>query len=542
MRTSFLAVLDALASEMPSTPIVLVSGLAAGADQLAAQWALEWAGSQPPLDDGAPRLSLVAALPLAKEDYAGDFVDDPEARTRLDALLGSAAFRITLDAGGEFSSDRDAAYVRLGSFIAEQSQMVVAFWDGVRTLKRGGTYHVIQKCLRTDPDAAPLDLEFHRRRHLLIAPTDVDVRVIRVRRRSGAAAPASPPALDAAPTEAERERHADYRARLDRLNRVLLVGMPHGPAASAQDAVRQRFQAVDSLATRMKRVFLRHVSAMSVITVAAIGCFQVFNFMASDLWAALYLILTVSLVVWFLILRHFSSVEWVFVYARAISEAMRVQLAWNDSGVGDRVCDQYMSRRSFDVGVLRQMVTASSLETRADGVRAPHGPVLAGPAMSWVEGQRQYMAARIAGTPSKPFPVNVIQSMLRAVVRYHWFLIVGTAAVLWVIAWMGGRGGDGASGASDAQRLLPMGFLLIGSVLFLKSGLEYHDSAVLQREDIDRFRRMLPVYEKASAMLSVAPCDAERRRILNALGKEAIDENAEWFVKHTDALKLPTVG
>jgi len=49
-------------------------------------------------------------------------------------------------------------------------------------------------------------------------------------------------------------------------------------------------------------------------------------------------------------------------------------------------------------------------------------------------------------------------------------------------------------------------------------------------------------FDKAASMLAVAPCDAERRRILNALGKEAIDENAEWFVKHTDALKLPTVG
>jgi hypothetical protein len=43
-------------------------------------------------------------------------------------------------------------------------------------------------------------------------------------------------------------------------------------------------------------------------------------------------------------------------------------------------------------------------------------------------------------------------------------------------------------------------------------------------------------------LIGRASNDADRRRILTALGKEAIDENAEWFVKHTDALKLPTVG
>lgn len=542
MESSLRAVLDTLVRDMPHTPIYLLSGLASGADQLAAEWALSWSKSQAPFENGGPRLGLVAVLPLPIGEYVRDFENDPSGEARLRKLLDLSQFRVTVVPDDEFAGDRDAAYARLGSFLTEQAQMLIAFWDGGRTLKRGGTYHVIQKCIRTDPGAADLDLEFHRRRHLLVAPTDVDVRIVPTKRLHAVSdAPvtlSSPKAFSDPGVEAP----SDYRARLDRLNAVLLQGLPEDVRQGRQSAVVGRFAAVDSLASRMKRTFLRHVMAMSVISVVAILLFQLFNFMSTAGWAALgYLVLTGSLLVWFAILRHFSSIEWMFVYARGVAEAMRVQLTWVESGLSERVSDQYMSRRSIDVSVLRALVGASTIETLADGVRHSDG-VDATPAKRWIEEQRNYMRSRIGGASSKSRAAGWVHTILRAIVRFHWLIVLATVGILCVIALFFGHPRHGSGGASEAEKLLPMGFLLIGTVLFLKSGLEYHDSAVLQREDIERFKRMLPVYDKAAEMLARATNDDERRLILGALGKEAIDENAEWFVKHTDALKLPTVG
>ena len=538
MRSALLRVLDGLVADMPATPIFVVSGLAAGADQLASEWALEWGRRQKLLPDGGSRVSLVVALPMPLDDYAADFLGDPPARAKLDALLAASAFTITIAAGVDGAHDREAAYANLGSFLAEQSQLLVAFWDGARTLKRGGTYHVIQKCVRNDPDAAALDSQFHRRRHLLVTPTDVDVRIIPVRRvgaeGSGILAGAIPATADA---------HADFRARLDRLNSELTSATTSEPVSGIHGVLARRFEVIDGVASRMKRSFLRHVTAISLVSVLAILCFQVFNFMSSVGWAALgYIALTAAAMAWFSVLRHYSSIEWVFVYARAIAEAMRVQLAWSESGMNERVSDLYMSRRSVDVGLLRRLVAAATIETFADGARRVDGALNPAPARDWIDGQRRYMSSRIAGASTRMTPGGIPQSLLRAVVRFHAWIIVATVAVLCVAALVAGPSSDGSSGISEAGRLLPLGFLLIGCVLFVKSGIEYHDSAVLQREDIDRFRQMLPVYDRASSMLSAAQTDADRRRILSALGKEAIDENAEWFVKHTDALKLPTVG
>ncbi len=542
MKAGFLALLGELAAAMPHSPILLLSGIAAGADQLAASWALEWAQSQPSLGDGTRRLSLVAVLPMPLQDYLADFASDPGGHAQVESLMSRAAFVVTLPSVGTEEIDRDASYSQLGSFLAEQSQMLIAFWDGNRTLKRGGTYHVIQKCVREDADAAALDMPFHRRRHLLVSPNEVDVRVVRVRRAEGGERVGGEPrerAISIPPDE--QDGHADYRAHLDAINRRIKIRDGAAVASAPRNVVGRRFAAVDSMAGGMKRVFLRHVTALSVLSVIAVLCFQLFSFNNREGWAAIsYVALTSAVLAWFLVLRHFSSVEWIFVYSRSVAEAMRVQLAWADSGVASRVSDQYMSRRSLDVGVLRRLVGAATIDTFADGViRA--SAVNEAAARAWIDDQRGYMRTRINGSGNSRSVAaalsSAVLSVVRFIVRIHWILVPVTVAVL---AWLAIRGN--AAGGITVERLLPLGAFLIGTILFLKSGVEYHDNTVLSREDIERFRRMLPVYDRASDLIGRASNDADRRRILTALGKEAIDENAEWFVKHTDALKLPTVG
>lgn len=543
MKDALRKVLSELVDAMPQTPLVLLSGLAAGSDQLAASWALEWAAECAPLDDGSPRLSVVAVLPLPLERYRADFDGDAAGLAELESLLARAAYSVTLPALGVGQVDREACYSNLGSFLAEQSQLLVAFWDGQCTLRRGGTYHVIQKCLRSDPAAAALDLHFHRRRHLLVAPNEVDVRIIPVRRDSS---PSTEEAYcggfgDGVASAEEQGAHLEYRACLDALNRRLDTRALGPGAQDLRSSVDLRFCCIDSVASRMKRVFLRHVTALSVLSVVAILCFQLFSFNNREGWAAVsYVVLTLSVLVWFLYLRHFSAVEWVFVYSRAVAEAMRVQLAWLGSGLDVRVSEQYMSRRSLDVGILRRLVSAATLETLADAIIRP--PTFeSAAARDWIDAQRAYMRARIEGNGRRrsigAAISGAVLAVIRFIVRIHWILVPATVAVL---AWLALRGNRSAG--VSAEQLLPLGAFLIGTILFLKSGVEYHDNAVLSREDIERFRRMLPVYDKSADLLGRASTDADRRRILTALGKEAIDENAEWFVKHTDALKMPTVG
>ena len=53
---------------------------------------------------------------------------------------------------------------------------------------------------------------------------------------------------------------------------------------------------------------------------------------------------------------------------------------------------------------------------------------------------------------------------------------------------------------------------------------------------------MLPVFERASQLLGRAENVESGRRILRAVGKEALDEQADWYAMHRYSLRMPNVG
>src|ERR1022692_1326376 len=79
-------VLKQMRSRMPHTPLVLLNGLAEGADQLIAQAAL------------LEGLSLVAALPMPVEIYKAQMLR--EAQQRFDELLSQCIFRVQMSNEG----------------------------------------------------------------------------------------------------------------------------------------------------------------------------------------------------------------------------------------------------------------------------------------------------------------------------------------------------------------------------------------------------------------------------------------------------------
>jgi len=94
----------------------------------------------------------------------------------------------------------------------------------------------------------------------------------------------------------------------------------------------------------------------------------------------------------------------------------------------------------------------------------------------------------------------------------------------------------------EEQSWLPFGVFVVGSLLFLKVGIEYHDAAVLAKEDVESYERLLPVFEQALMRLEASTDKSESRKVLRAVGKESIDEQAEWFVRHLNSLRFPNVG
>lgn len=106
---------------------VFVSALADGADQMAAEVALELG------------FELHAVLPFDRDRYRAGMADDAS-RTRFDALLSKATCSLELPGNG--GEDLEA-YVMAGRATIAHSDVIIAVWDGLPPRGRGGTGEVV---------------------------------------------------------------------------------------------------------------------------------------------------------------------------------------------------------------------------------------------------------------------------------------------------------------------------------------------------------------------------------------------------------------
>ena len=109
----------------------LVSALADGADTLVAQAAL------------AAGWRLDVCLPFVREEYAKDFELGIDLQVYLD-LIGSAGAVMELPGR---RADAAAAYEAVGRLVLEQSDILIALWDGDPDRGRGGTSRVVAEAI-----------------------------------------------------------------------------------------------------------------------------------------------------------------------------------------------------------------------------------------------------------------------------------------------------------------------------------------------------------------------------------------------------------
>ena len=149
-----------LQRDFPTLPLVVLSALAEGGDQLVAEEALS-VGAQ-----------LIAPLPLPRALYVEDF-HHPATRASFDALCARAQvidLPLLPDSThhniGNHGPERDRQYGQAGVFIARHCHLLLAIWDGKRSDRLGGTAQVADYFLS---GAMPGLIERRRggRRHLL---------------------------------------------------------------------------------------------------------------------------------------------------------------------------------------------------------------------------------------------------------------------------------------------------------------------------------------------------------------------------------------
>lgn len=152
------------AAEEDGRPIYVATGLAIGADQLAAKQVLEARAEAAARGEASP-LRLVALLPMSVAEYRRDFSTKPGtgktasaselddfnrylASSDLVVEIEPTAANVERTKRGE-EPDRMAQYAALGDFLVERSRLLWAFWSGdASNVKPGGTTDVVLRKTR----------------------------------------------------------------------------------------------------------------------------------------------------------------------------------------------------------------------------------------------------------------------------------------------------------------------------------------------------------------------------------------------------------
>jgi len=527
--------------EFPDLPLVVLSALAEGGDQLVAREALA-AGAR-----------LIAPLPLAPEAYIEDFAAADRAAftelcqqadvVQLPLVRGSTPASIAVH--GEA---RDRQYAQAGVFVASHCHILLTLWDGRESDLLGGTAQVVRYALH---GIMPGLIERRRGARAALDSLDESIVYHIVCSRTDASGALQPPSAALAPLQTRwiSQNHVcstaagmpdEFRrmfARMQEFNRdqysfadeirsnaAALASDTDGAGGDVLDGL---FSAADGLAIHFqKRVLwaMRSTHLLAALTGIAFVCYSdlptdlPFQFYGIYVFIALFT--AGVLLAWQARRRNWHR---KYVDDRALAEGLRVQRWWRRAGVVESgssafAHDNFLRKQDIELGWIRNVMRAASLDGN-DGQPASAAE-LATVIADWVGapgsgGQLDYYARKTAQRS-----------------RTHRLTRRLGLACLWVSISIGVF-------LAVFQRQLGSGTtnLLVSAMGVLAIVAAARESYAYRKGDKElskQYRYMFDIFANARKQLDATQDPVSQRDILRELGEAALAEHSEWALMHRE--------
>jgi hypothetical protein len=545
--TSFLR---SLSEQLPDTQIRVLTGMAAGADLLVAQAALELG------------FELDAVLPMPLEQYAEDF--EPSALESLQNLLRHPRARcieLSLAEGTLGTASiagvvhRDEHYVALTRTIARTCNLLLALWDGQSSALPGGTSDTVLRYLgvRTDRNPQEIQLAFAE------ASEDRDphsqlvywIPVTRVTTPSPTPDLGSPCFLSGLGDNLLQRWHTmpsrlqTQLARLNEYNREYCELARRGRAGEAPNAlmgtlkgevpvpasarleleqIDAQYGKADALAMYFQRRSDRLFGFFSGMTFAMGLAYLTYEkFLEVRLLLFAYLVvLTLSLSLYFLLHGRYWFAK--HLMCRALAETLRAKFYLRLAGAEHLVdADKVLSLSGIDrfhgfswIGHVLTSLNSPAFR-RAPEPDSEHVH-LKGVEAAWIESQRRYFVSKVARLERDSRHIRRLKRGLLCVI----LLVILSLIVI-----------------SDAGHhvLLASGITLKNALTF-SMGLtavvlgvwELHQNKMATRELLWQYRNQLEHFSRARDALLRTTSTSRRREILAALGKDSLMESYLWTI------------
>ena len=536
---------EQLQCTFPFLPLRLISALATGGDQLAAEEALRLG------------IEIMVPLPLPQAEYEHDF-HDAMALAHFSELLGKARQRTLPLAPGntpesvrERGPARNRQYAQLGMFVSSRCQVLLALWDGKPSDATGGTAQVVGYHLHnampgfSTADAAPnlladdeSDLVYHipcsrRFPHPSTAPgpSHGEGEGPRWLTTDGATAAGS-----SMPPQYRRVFGQMQAFNRDVLRHAPAIGrdaaslLAHALPATAPAAAREvdtLFGAADWLA-----VHFRHRVRISMLLTHAFAAAMGLAFILySDFdtnrgYIAVFLLLFgLSVLIRWIGKRR----EWHRKYLdyRGLAEGLRVQMYWRLAGVepppNDSLgYDSFLQKQDVDLSWIRHAMRSTGL---------PHDEAFRADDrwLQWVidawVGHRGPAADGSGQLAYFDKGMHRREQAYKATTRLGELALGGGVLGAIALLLLGNRMG------SAAQMLLLVAMGLLPLLAGIREAFSYKNA---DKELIKQFRFMSRLFGSCRARLDLARDPAESRYLLRSLGNACLEEHAEWILLHRE--------
>jgi hypothetical protein len=533
-----------LQKQYPSTPIVLLSALAEGADRLVARVALD-AGAE-----------LVVPLPMARHIYEQDF-NTPELLADFHHLLKRAkhSFTITRQADeAELAHPgpaRDHQYEEMGKYIARESLILIALWDGVKSSKVGGTAGVVRFQLEGMRKPADCDLQ---------PPELFPVYHIVTPRKSNPIPEGEPFQLNRKypqgfRNDEEAQKYYDKSFRnLDDFNhsirrggdsliaqateskKDLLNGFNEADLTPSEILDLDRYAVSDALARLFQRKMLWMDKALHWLVFLGFTFFALFAHLPTNSWISLVLSVVLLAVTWQLYRKCArDGLDTKNQDYRAIAEACRVRFFWHLAGVHDSVADNYLGKQRTELDWIRNGLRAWRLRTylAPTSVELNRKDYLKAVQRLWLGAQLKYFKWATEANEKR------LKRMENWKHLCFWSFLLTAAAMFVAVMihqFLPNYCRHPHTDYEEPPWLSPM-IILVD--LFLVAGALFHHY-IQQRaftQHIKQFRRMETVFGLAQEFLHQrldADDLAGARQCLRKLGQEALSENGDWVLLHRE--------
>lgn len=501
----------------PSTPLRIVTALAEGADRLVAEVAL------------AEGHELLVPLPLEPEDYERDFpASTAEFHSILQRVPPGQVFVLPRDPGSDHErlsphDQREKRYRAVGMFLAQQSHLLLALWDGQQTDSSAGTAAVVRMKL-DGPSGLP---------EAGLRPLDAEdggpVYHIHALRPGVAAAHSVKKPHWLFPQEGDETLFHTLCSRIERFNsepmrRSLGASLPEAARAllpdidsrssGAQSTLATAFAAADLLARHYQRI-TRVVLRLTLLFAALLAL--IFELYAEVLpWRALpaaYLAAFASLTV-ILLWQGRRDVQGRYLDYRALAEGLRVQFYWRLAGLPDSASSSYLRKQLDELRWIREALRAAAALPPPDTAH----PELA--VEHWVGGQAAYYADRAQSHRKR---------MHRLEHRSRLFMGAGLLATAGLVVFW-----TRLESLPSWHRwiVVLMGFAPIGAALW-----ETYAERLGLRTQVNQYARFAGIFSRArrfAERLESHPTRHDRHHalvaLLRELGREALMENGDWVL------------